>query len=371
AGIAMSGESRCGFGPKALFAQPLLLSRVSTSIGPVPVTLTVDGQVFLSGSSSTFGHLATAARGDVRGVVRTVYDGLRATRTGRLTTRLRPHDTTVAASGGAQVGLSSTVGVRVFGLAGPDVDLGAGARTISDVARSAGEPWWRTTVPDELGTTFALQAWRADLQEPRVRLAGHEDELARASRPPGGSSVSPPAAAPDPLPDGAVARVRWDSAATVDVHAWDLDGHHASGAAPLAVPGATVRSGYQDGVPTVQLDAADPGRPLTLGLCLADGSEAAVTVDVRAGDGSTVRRTVVLRGRRAGSLAAVSPEGGPAFTPPGDWCGLPTGDPIGLGQLTDGIFSATRARTRVGVNDAPEGRVRQTDGVTFSTQVVR
>ncbi len=371
AGISVSGGGSCGFSARALFPAPVVLSRTATSLGPVPIVVTVDGQVVLSGSTSTLGRVASAARGGVRAQVRTVYDGLQATQRGRLTTRLRPHDVAIAASGGAQVGVTPNVEVRVNGLAGPSIDFGTGARTVADIGRAPARPWWTTTAPDELGASFALLALRPDLVEPRTTLQTHDAEIGRASALPGGTSADPGAATPDQLPEGVAAQVTWDSAANVALHAWDADGHHASAAAPRAIPGVTLSSGFVDGIPTARVTGVDPGRPVTLGLCLDDGTEAAARLDVR-GAGGTTRHAVVLRGERAAAMVAVAPEGGPASQPVSGWCGLPSGDPVLLGQLTDGILPTARPRFVLRSAEpgggARGGAVRKTGRVTTGTQ---
>lgn len=376
AGVLMSGGARCELTGQPLFARPQRLQRISTSIGPLPVTLTVDGQVVVSASTATLGAISAAARGSARATTRTVYDGIEATQTGRLTTRLRPHDTAVTASGGAQVGLTPSVDLRVFGLAGPALDFAAGARTTADIATRSTTPWWRTVVPDELGGTFALQAWRSDLESPRIRLDGHQGELQRAARPPGGSSQTAAARAPDPLPAAVVAALRWDSSARVELHAWDAAGHHAWARDPEAIPGVTVRTSVSDTGPVVtDVVAEDPGVPLTIGVCQADGTESKATLDVRAGDGSAVRHVVVLRGRLAAALPATTPVGAPAIAPPAGWCGREGGDPSALGQVSTGDLSSTRPtalhQSAPWGSDAPVARVRQTGGVTTGTQGVR
>jgi hypothetical protein len=372
AGIVVSGGGSCAFGSRALFAAPIVLSRTATSIGPVPIVVTVDGQAVLSGATSTLGKVAAAARGGVRAQVHTVYDGLRATQRGRLTSRLRPHDMAVAASGGAQVGVTPNVELRVNGLAGPSLDFGSGTRTTADIGRTPGTPWWTSTAPDALGASFALQALRPDLQEPREELQSHDAEIGHATSPPGGTSASPASTAPTALQDGVTAQVTWDSAAGVELHAWDAEGHHASIDAPRAIPGTTLSTGYVDGVPAARLTGGDPSRPLTIGLCLADGSEATAALDVRATDGGTVRHAVVLRGERAAAMAAVSPEGGPASQPSSGWCGLPSGDPVLLGQLTDGVLPTARPRVVLRPSgsggDARTAPVRKTARVTSGTQ---
>lgn len=369
AGITTTGEGACVLAGQPMFPAPVRLRRVETSIGPLPVTLTVDGQAVLSGSASALGHIATAARGGTRATVRFGYDGLRPTVRGRLTTRLRPHDTAVEASGGGQAGVTPTVDVRLFGLAGPQVDLGAGLRTTADILRSANEPWWTTTAPAELGATFALKALRADLEAPRARLDGHDDRIAAATRPPGGSSASPVVPAPAPLPDGVRARVVWDSAAEVDPHAWNAAGDHFSERALRAIPGVTLVR--PDGLagPGGDVRDADPARPLTIGICLSSGTEAAVAVDLREPDGTTVRHPFVLRGIGGAALVGVTPGSAAPYAPPTGWCGRADGDPATPGQTTTGVLPAALPRSVFGVSGAFRAPVRQTEGVTTDTQV--
>lgn len=367
AGVGVAGEARCTFDARDLFAAPVRLRRVSTSIGPLPVTLTADGQVALTGEVATNGRLAVAARGGTRGVVRTVYDGTVAKARGALTTRLRPHDPAVTASGGAQVRIAPTFRTRLFGVPGPGVDLGVGVRTSADVLRGAAQPWWTTSALDELGSTFALQALRPDLTEPRVRLYGGTQPLARAPRPAGGSVGLGASRSPDALPPGVRARLRWDSLSVLDVHAWDPAGRHLFFGAGDAIAGARLVRPPGNDTPVVDLEDGGSSAPITVGICQTGGTEANATLDVRAADGGTVRHALTLRGLRAGALVTATPYGAAATGAAPGWCGRPAGDPTAPGEATTGdppeVAPAVPA-----VGGARAARVRQTGRVTRSTQ---
>jgi hypothetical protein len=367
-GSSSTGAGACVLQPVALRPAPVRLRTVTTSIGPLPVTLTADGQVLLSGSTSTLGRITTAARGSSRGTVRMTYDGLRPRTTGRLVTTLRAHDTSIGASGGAQAGLTQAIDVRLFGLAGPSIDLAGGVRTTADILRNAPEPWWASVVRDELGAGFALQALRPDLQEPRARLDGGDDPLAAATDAPGGSAAAGSGPSPDPLPAGVRARLTWDSLADLDLHAWDVEGHHLSELAPAGLPGAALRRPAGVPTPGEEVHDGDAVRPLTFGVCLFEGTEAGAVLDVREPDGSTVRHGFTLRGRTGAILVAVSPNGAVGFTPASGWCGRPAGDPTVPGQLTTGDLPAALPRRPMSALGAFPAPVRQDDRVTTGTE---
>lgn len=335
-GLSVAGATTCGAWSRPVFPAPVLLHRISTSIGPLPVTITAVGRATVSGSASTLGPVSTAATGETRGVARVVYDGIEASARGRVGNDLRLRDTSVNASGGAEAGVMPTVDVRMFGLPGPRFDVGTVVRTRADIRRAATEPWWNANIIDELGARFALGALRPDLEDTRVRVAGDERTAARAPGPAGGSAVLRTVPSPVPLPPGVRVRVTGEGDADVDLHAWDAGGRHLSPYAVDAIPGVALVRGDGRTLADEEIRDADPARPLTFGVCLDSGTESAVTVDVRDPDGTTLQRVYTLRGFDAAALVTVSPSGVPPYAPPTGWCGRDAGDPTAPGEVTTG-----------------------------------
>lgn len=348
AGLAIAGASDCRLPPTELFPRPLRLGTVTTTIGPLPITVAADGGATLEGAATTYGRLTTAGRGDARAAVRVAYDGLESRITGGLRGRTRPHDVDVTASGDAEARVAPTVELRIVGHPGPRIDLASGVRASGEILRASGGPWWTTVAPRTLGATFALGALRDDLADPRVELGSATETIARAAGAAGGTRAREAVRSPEPLPPGTRVRVRWDGAAYVALHAWDEAGRHLSVDAPRAIDGATLTGVPGTDTPGTELHDPDEARPLTLGLCLSRGTEANATVDLRESDGTTTRQELTLRGEGAAALPRVLPAGGTAHLPPSGWCGRPAGDPVTLGELTTGDLPPARPRTAGG-----------------------
>ena len=372
AGLGITGASDCRLSASPLFARPIRLATVATTIGPLPIAVTADGQATLQSTATTYGRLATAGRSETRGSVRVVYDGLESKITGGVRSRTRPYDADIAASGDAEVRVTPTVDLRLLGRAGPRIDLASGVRTSGEIVGNAGRPWWSTTAPRTLGATWALDALRDDLFDPRVELGAADETIARAAGPAGGTQSREAVSSPEALPPGTRVRVRWDGAAYVALHAWDAAGRHLSVDAPRAMEGVSLTRVPGIDTPGNELHDADDGRPLTLGLCLSRGTEANVVLDVREPGGATIRHDLTLRGEGAAALPRIVPAGAPGHLPASGWCGRPGGDPVALGQLTTGALPDARERAAT-VPLAARGRadvppIRHTGSVTGDTR---
>lgn len=344
AGASISGEATCSMERTPLFVNPIRLATITTSIGPVPVVATVDGQIYLSGDATASGKIETSMTATAGATAGVNYDGNGFKPFGRLDKSLNLLPPTVTASGSVQAALAPAVDVRLYGVAGPQIDFSAGLKAAADINPGPGEPWWKITAPLSLGVQFQLKAWKLDLQSDRFTIWQEEPELARATTPPGGSSITDNGPSPDPLPPGIRTRLVWDSNSDVDLHTWDIGGDHAYFRDLNGIDSGYLDQDVIPGYGPETFQETDPGHTFTFGVCQFNGNQANVTVDVRDPDGQTRRFTVTLRGRKAAALLTVSPNGQPGFIPDDAWCDFSGQDPTQLGQTTTGSFQTARSR---------------------------
>lgn len=347
--ITLDGQASCTLAPQTLFPQPVRLAAFTVQVGPVPVPVIIDGQVTLTGSAEANGSLSTSVKAHASATASATYD--RGTLTpGKTFERSFTHQPpTVNGTGTAQVALAPTIGVRLAGAAGPEIDLTGGLKLSGNLRAPAGQPWWALTAPVSLGAKFRFALWGVEVESPRHALWSEEPVIAQADPVTGapGSSVSDHGASPDPLPPGVRTRLTWDSDTDVDLHTWNQWGEHAYFSQLDAIPGGYLDRDVIPGYGPETFYETDPGygNEFTFGVCQYSGENATVTVDVRDPSGHTRRYTVALRGRKAAALLTTSPVGAaPYIDYDASWCSGGY-DPTELGQVTTGTFGLRVAET--------------------------
>jgi hypothetical protein len=339
ASASISGEAKCTMDREPLFPAPIKLATFATSIGPVPVAGIVYGQIYLSGSAEANGKIETSVSATAGATAGVEYDGQRFKPFGKLDKSFTASPPTVSASGSVAASIAPAVDVRFYGLGGPEIDYSAGLKLAADINPAPGEPWWKLTAPLDLGAQLRLDAWTLHLQSERFSIWSEEPELARASTPAGGSSITDQGISPDPLPDGIRTRLTWDSDTDVDLHTWDQDGNHAYFDDQYAIASGFLDQDVIPGYGPETFQETDPGHTFTFGVCQYNGEQANVTVDVRDPDGQTRRFAVTLRGRKAASLLTISPSAGDGYLPEPGWCNLDSNtDPQAIGDTSTGTF---------------------------------
>lgn len=343
--VSLDGQAKCKLEQQQFFAAPVRLAVFTVQVGPVPVPVVIDGQIYLNGSAEASGSIATSVRAQAVATAGVTYEqGKGFTPRQGFEKTLRYDPPAVNGTGSAQLTLSPTIGVKLAGMAGTEIDLSGGLKLSGNLRPPAGEPWWKLTAPLSLGARFSMDFWIINAKSDRFSLWSEEPVIAQAdpaSAPPG-STIIDQGISPDPLPEGVKTRLTWDSDTDVDLHTWDQYGNHAYFSDLEAIP-----TGYldQDVIPGYgpetffETDRSGTSQ-YTFGVCQYSGYNANVTVDVRDRDGQTRRFTVVLRGRKAAALLTTSPPGiAPYIDQSADWCDSANdSDPVAIGQVTTGSF---------------------------------
>lgn len=340
--IVLAGQASCTLAPQTLFPTPVRLAMFTVQVGPVPVPVIIDGQVTLTGSAEASGSLKTSVKAHAAADAGVTYEKGKLTPHKSFTRSFTFEPPAVNGTGSAQVSLAPTIGVRLAGAAGPEIDLTGGLKLAGNLRPDPGKPWWTLTAPVSLGAKFKFAFWGIEAESPRYQLWGEEPVIAQAdpATGPPGSSIRDEGIAPEPLPQGVRTRLTWDSDTDVDLHTWNQYGYHAYFRDLDAIDGGyldrDIIPGY--GPETFYETDPDEGNQFTFGVCQFNGHNANVTVDVRDPDGTTRRFTVILRGRKAAALLTTSPTGiAPYIDTDADWCSSGS-DPTALGQTTTGTF---------------------------------
>lgn len=340
--IVLDGQAKCELTPQTLFPTPIRLAAFTVQVGPVPVPVLIDGQVTLTGSAQASGSLSTSVKAGASAEAGVTYKSRQLTPHKSFTRNFTYQPPTVNGNGEAKVSLAPSIGVRLAGAAGPEIDLTGGLKLAGNLRAAPGQPWWVLSAPVSLGAKFKFALWGIEAESPRYELWGEEPIIAQADPATGapGSSVSAASPSPEPLPPGVRTRLTWDSNTDVDLHTWNQYGDHAYFADMNDIEGGYLDQDIIPGYGPETFRETDPsiGNEFTFGVCQYSGENANVTVDIRDPDGNTRRYTITLRGRKAAALLATSPDGiTPYIDIDADWCSRGS-DPTQLGQATTGTF---------------------------------
>lgn len=316
---SVNAEATCSLAPTALLSQPISLGTYTFSVGPVPVVVRPQAQLYLSASGTVHGGVATSAETSISATAGVQSDHGQFKPFGKLSPTLHFTPPTVDAAATIQAAVAPTLDVLLYGVAGPRIDLSAGLKL---QAEPTARPWWRLTAPMSLGAQLRMDVLK--LSSPRYTVWSAEPELAVApgSGPSGaGGGLTGPTTR---------ARIGWDTAADVDLHVWDLAGHHTYYHALDAIPGARLVRDIIPGFgPEEFIEESSLGRTFTFGLCLFNGSGATVQMDVTDVNGAQRHFTHILSGTKDAALITVSPAGA-GYVPPAGWCSSDGGDPTSL-----------------------------------------
>lgn len=325
---SVNGQASCDLAATPLFPVPISLGTYAFTVGPVPVVLRPQAQLYLSAHGQVDASLSTSIEASVTARAGVAYDGNRFSPFGGVTPKLTYTPPTLAASGTAEATLAPTIDVLLYGVAGPRIDFRAGLKLKAQLSAS---PWWTLTAPMSLGAQLRLDVWAFSLSSPRLEVWSSEPQLAAASTP------APPPLVPGGTPNptgvpGGRAHISWDSSSDIDLHTWDAQGNHSYFSQKDAIPDAHLIEDIIPGFgPEDFVETGSTGRTLTFGLCDFSGDGGTVNVAITDPDGSVRTFTRTLPGYKSAALITMSPDNGSGYIPAPGWCDSNGGDPTSFG----------------------------------------
>lgn len=367
AAVTLRGDAALSAGVSAAAACSLGDTRVAgwewpplrATLGPVPVVIVPQGDLFVSGDVRAAGATRAAVRGRIVATAGVRWDGERVQRIGSFEHTLAAESPTVPGDGSASIDarLIPSITFLLYGQAGPRFDLSTGLQ-LSAVAGD--RPRWTLSAPVELRAGLSVPLF-SGLTIPQQTVFGRTFPLASGglgsgsgsdsgagsgagsggsgggsgaggsgSGSGGGSSSSSgsgvgsspgsgSSAGSGSLPGSERVRITWDTDSTdVDLHVWNETGQHAWFRDPGGITGGTLSEDDRFGLgPEYFRDTED--RALTYGLCYFDAAGAASThVTVRLIDPNGTARTSTVTLSREGEAVLVGPNR--PYTPPAGWC---------------------------------------------------
>jgi hypothetical protein len=192
-GVRMNGELSasaqasvsCDVGPITLAQWDL--GAIDVQVGPVPVVFVPVVRIIMSGNGMVSAQISTALTGEVSATGGMVYEHGHFHKIGGVTHNF--NFTSPNATGSATLGASigPTLGLDLYGVAGPELDLQAG---ISFNANTSQNPWWTLSAPIDLGAKLSIPD--LGIESGELTIYHKNFPLAQASGPFGGGGSPPP-----------------------------------------------------------------------------------------------------------------------------------------------------------------------------------
>lgn len=220
-----------------LLAKPIKLPNIDVQVGPVPVVIEPQLQVYLSGEASITAKAAVSLSATAAATVGVTYEH----------GSFHPFDSfpagfnksfTTEGNASAEIGLRPTVDTLVYGVAGPTFDIGAAAKFEADIHAS---PWWKLQGCLQAGIGFVFDLLHINWSDPH--LLNVCKTLLTASTP----APTPP---PPPTTSGG------GGGATPPASTITFDGSPGTGSPPETLGGFTMQ-------PVVDLEATELGEAVS------------------------------------------------------------------------------------------------------------
>jgi alpha-tubulin suppressor-like RCC1 family protein/uncharacterized membrane protein YgcG len=133
-------------------------------VGPIPVVVTPTLQLYLSGSASVTAKLSASVEQESKATVGASYEHGAFTPISSFTHRFG-QSLTAEGNAGAEVALSPTVDMLIYGVAGPSFDIGAAAKISADTNST---PWWALKGCVQAGLGFVISPLDLNWSDPHL-----------------------------------------------------------------------------------------------------------------------------------------------------------------------------------------------------------
>jgi hypothetical protein len=147
------GTASCTLDKTPLLAHPLVLDPVDVQVGPVPVVIVPEVQVFVSGDGKVTAKVTTGVDASVSASAGLSYDHGRISPISSFDKNFGYTPPTVSSSAHIGGAIAPTLDLLLYGVAGPEVTFSAGLAFDADPSAS---PWWTLTAPVDLGARLSV-----------------------------------------------------------------------------------------------------------------------------------------------------------------------------------------------------------------------
>jgi hypothetical protein len=205
-----SAKVSCKLAKTPLLAHPINLPSIDVQVGPVPVVITPQVQLYIESEASASASISAGVHGSLSATAGLKWNHGNISPIGSDGSTFGFNGPSVQGSAHLGGKLIPSLDLLLYGVAGPRASFSAGLSLDADINKN---PWWTLTAPLELDA--ALVVPDLNLSTPNLKVFGHTFTLARASGPFGPPQPPPPL--PPPPPAAGAARHITSYATTEDL----------------------------------------------------------------------------------------------------------------------------------------------------------
>ena len=178
-----------------LLPHPINLPDIDIQVGPFPVVITPTLQLYLTGSASITAKVSASVEQSASATVGASYNGSnhQITPIHSFSQHFTP-SFTAEGNASAEVALSPTVDMLIYGIAGPSFDIGAAAKFDASTSQN---PWWTLQGCLQGGVGFVFKILDINWSDANL-ISACKTLLSATSPPPAALAPTPPAPKPTP-----------------------------------------------------------------------------------------------------------------------------------------------------------------------------
>src|SRR5581483_9377656 len=136
-----------------LLAHPWTLTPIEVQVGPIPVVLVPQVQIYVSASGKVEGAVKTGIHGSVSATAGINYESGRLSPIASQNVNFGYEPPTLTSSASLGGRITPTLDLLLYGIAGPEVSFSAGLEL---AANPADEPWWNLGAPVDLDASLKV-----------------------------------------------------------------------------------------------------------------------------------------------------------------------------------------------------------------------
>ncbi len=183
---SIEGAARCNLARTPLLSQPFRFKPITVQVGPVPVVLLPELQLYLDARGDVRAALAAGAEQQISASAGIMYTKSAGTRPiSNLRSKFTASPPAVTATAAAEAGIAPEFNLLVYGIAGPQLNLRGYARFDADTTAT---PWWVLRAGFSAGAHLVVPALNLAVGDPSI--INYSKVLAQASTAP--PPVDPP-----------------------------------------------------------------------------------------------------------------------------------------------------------------------------------
>jgi len=154
-GASVDASASCTLSKTGLLPRPWTLTPIVVQVGPIPVVLVPQVQVYVSASGKVDAGVKTGVHGSLSATAGLSYESGHVHPIATQNTNFGFEPPTVTGSASLSGRVTPTLDLLLYGVAGPEVSFSAGLELTANLAS---EPWWTLGAPVDLDASLTVPA---------------------------------------------------------------------------------------------------------------------------------------------------------------------------------------------------------------------